>query len=450
MESLISPPPAHDQGAPPTRSDHPPVDAAAVHQVLEEAIASQPFCHTLQCQNLLRYIVKHSLTQEDHLLRERVIGAEVFNRRPDYDTGEDPVVRIRVAEVRKRLAQFYQSTADASNPPDVHIDIPSGTYRATFRWRDGARPSHDLSAAELLPATLPGALPARTTLIQQPELHPLQPILPQWLRWTLLTSAVFICAFLSYKAIGSAQQRDFRAFWQPWISSSKPVIISVGSNAVYRVSAQLTERYAREHNLEPYGQEFYIPTGPHSEITGADIEPAYSSFVALGDVAAVSNVVAAVTRQEHTFQLRFPDDISFAELHNTPTVLIGGFNNPMTVELTKNLPFVLRERNEIQDTLSPGHSWTLHASSDSHDTEDYAIITRLAQQNGDAPILSVAGMGQYGTLAASQFVVSPTSIAQLVHKLPRGWAEHNLQLVLHVHVVDFKPASADIVALHTW
>ena len=81
---------------------------------------------------------------------------------------------------------------------------------------------------------------------------------------------------------------------------------------------------------------------------------------------------------------------------------------------------------------------------------DYAIITRLARRNGDAPILSVAGMGQYGTLAAAQFICDPASIATLAHKLSRGWADHNLQLVLHVHVVDFKPASTEIVAVHSW
>jgi hypothetical protein len=131
-------------------------------------------------------------------------------------------------------------------------------------------------------------------------------------------------------------------------------------------------------------------------------------------------------------------------------VLVGGFNNPMTIELTKDLPFVLRARNEIDDTRTSGRRWLLHASDDSHDTEDYAVITRLAQRSGDAPILSVAGMGQYGTQAAAAFICSSTSIAQLTHQLPAGWASHNLQLVLHVHVVDFKPASTDVVAVHTW
>jgi hypothetical protein len=38
---------------------------------------------------------------------------EVFGRSPDYDTAEDPVVRLRAADVRKRLAQYYQAKSEA-------------------------------------------------------------------------------------------------------------------------------------------------------------------------------------------------------------------------------------------------------------------------------------------------------------------------------------------------
>lgn len=102
--------------------------------------------------------------------------------------------------------------------------------------------------------------------------------------------------------------------------------------------------------------EFFVPTGPGSGITGADIQPTVNSFVALGDVVAVSTIVATLTSQQQLFQERFPDDISFAEFRNNPTVLVGGFNNPMTTELTKNLPFVLMPvmRSTIPARLGSG------------------------------------------------------------------------------------------------
>ncbi|HEY4356221.1 MAG TPA: hypothetical protein VGN16_10775 [Acidobacteriaceae bacterium] len=465
METLTPPLPNRHPPNQHTKGEGSTPDAAGIQLVLEEVLLSPPFCHTQQCQNLLRYIVKHTLAQEEHLLRERVIGAEVFGRRPDYETGDDPVVRIRAAEVRKRLAQFYQSVTDSPSAPEIQIEIPPGSYRASFRWREGARALHESNAAlqaataqppastELVPATQPEVL----TAIGNPQL-PVQ----SRTRWSarsrgLLALAVAVCLLVAgvvtYRTVGFGQKRTFRQFWQPWISSTKPVIISVGSNAVYRLSDQVTDAYAHAHNLETQGMEFFVPIDPNSTISGRDIQPSFNSFVALGDVAAVSTVVSALTSHDQAFQERFPNDISFAELRDSPTVLVGGFNNPMTIELTKHLPFVLRARNEIDETNPSGAStrhWMLHASNDSHDTEDYAIITRLAESNGDAPVLIVAGMGQYGTLAAAQFVCDPASVAALAQSLPKGWEKQNLQVVLHIRVVDFKAASTDVVAVKTW
>jgi hypothetical protein len=442
-------------------------DALVVNQALEDVLSSTPFCHTQQCQNLLRYIVKHTLAQEEHLLRERVIGAEVFGRRPDYETGDDPVVRIRASEVRKRLAQFYEAASHSGNVPEVHIAIPSGSYRACFRWTDELASSSAWKAAReaegaatrlaiSVPESLAALVAPAPPLAVEPAKH-LKPTHVPWKRFTRLklagalagVLAIVIAVFLITSA-DSAQTRTFKSFWRPWTGSSKPVIISVGSNAVYRLSEQVTEQYGREHNLETQGLEFFVPFENNQILHGSDLTPAYSSFVALGDVEAISNVVATLTRQNQPFQERFPNDVSFAELSASPTVLVGGFNNPMTIELTKALPFVLSARNQIIDTKDPSRHWDLRASEDSHDTEDYAIITRLAQNHSDAPMMSIAGMGQYGTLAAAKYICNPASISQLAAQLPRGWEKHNLQLVLHVRIVNFKPESTEVMAVHVW
>ena len=58
-------------------------DAVRIREVLADVLQSAPFRTTRQCQSLLKYMVEHTLAGENDLLRERVIGTEVFGRSPD-------------------------------------------------------------------------------------------------------------------------------------------------------------------------------------------------------------------------------------------------------------------------------------------------------------------------------------------------------------------------------
>jgi hypothetical protein len=62
-------------------------------------------------------------------LKERTIGVDVFGRPADYDTASDHAVRSAMAEVRKRLAQYYQDGDDS----DLRIEIQPGSYIPQFR-----------------------------------------------------------------------------------------------------------------------------------------------------------------------------------------------------------------------------------------------------------------------------------------------------------------------------
>ena len=106
-------------------------ETSQIQRTMSSILSSVQFRSSKQCQDLLRYVIEQSLNDQNDLLRERVIGAMVFGRRPDYDTANDPIVRARMAEVRKRLAQYYQSENFDSS--QTRIEIPPGHYRAIFR-----------------------------------------------------------------------------------------------------------------------------------------------------------------------------------------------------------------------------------------------------------------------------------------------------------------------------
>src|SRR3984885_13583463 len=82
-------------------------DPATIRLQLERLLASPHICHSKRCQSLLKYVVEAYLDGSIDRVKERVIGFEVFQRDPDYDTNQDSVVRTTAAEVRKRLAQYY-------------------------------------------------------------------------------------------------------------------------------------------------------------------------------------------------------------------------------------------------------------------------------------------------------------------------------------------------------
>jgi hypothetical protein len=96
-----------------------------IRETLERVLVSPAFCKSEQCQKFLRYVVEH----RGEPMKERNIGVEVFGRVADYDTSEDPVVRVRATEVRKRLAQYFATP----HPKDVRFDIPAGSYHVELR-----------------------------------------------------------------------------------------------------------------------------------------------------------------------------------------------------------------------------------------------------------------------------------------------------------------------------
>ena len=113
----------------------------AVRAELEEIVASHHFSQSRRYPAFLRFIVEAALRGETELLRERVIGTEVFGREASYDTNADPSVRMTAAEVRKRIAQYYRET---NRDDQTQIEVRAGSYVPIFIFPGQPEPAADV------------------------------------------------------------------------------------------------------------------------------------------------------------------------------------------------------------------------------------------------------------------------------------------------------------------
>src|SRR5580698_10665890 len=124
-------------------------EQSAIHEQLERLLASPYFSHSRRFPVFLRYVVERTLSGHEDALKERTLGVEIFGRRPDYDTASDPIVRVTAAEIRKRIAQYYQ---DPGHESELRVSLPSGSYIPQFHWPETAKQNGGAQSA-IIPLT---------------------------------------------------------------------------------------------------------------------------------------------------------------------------------------------------------------------------------------------------------------------------------------------------------
>jgi hypothetical protein len=103
---------------------------SAVMAALDRLAANVAFSKAKRSSRLLRHLVETALRGEGHLLKESVLGAEVFGRPASWDPRLDPVVRQEAGRLRKRMAQYYETGGAEA---EVRIGLPVGSYVPVFR-----------------------------------------------------------------------------------------------------------------------------------------------------------------------------------------------------------------------------------------------------------------------------------------------------------------------------
>lgn len=423
-------------------------DPREVQRALTAILQSPPFRSTKQMQKLLQFIVSETLAGRSDLLKERNIGAHLFDKRPDYDTNSDPTVRLRVAELRKRLALYYQGARDET----VLINIPSGSFRAVFEWSGKHSlpvPADPIREPEPLPPSLePIVLPAGSGIVEltaKPSRTRFR-----WRRWwALIAVALVILTLGMLRYSRSSEERAFNKFWSPVLENSRTVLIGIGNNPIYELSNAGEDDYYKSHprtRFQEMGLHSYLPLSPGESIDSKYLRPAVNTYLTIGDVGALSDIEYILAQQHIKLDIRFVNDLTYGDLRQNPTILIGAHNNIWTLNMTEDLRFGFQGHSTIVDRFSPQNQWTANADR----SETYAIAARLLNAWNGKVVVVIGGVGYAATRAAGDFIVDPQSILKMAKSLPKDWEKKNVEIVLHTSVKNQVPGPAEIVAAYCW
>jgi hypothetical protein len=435
----------------------PPPDGPQKEAILREleSILSSPFFRTSnRSKQFLSYVVQHTLEDRHEPLKERTIGAKLFQRPAGYSTGDDPVVRVQAGEVRRRLEQYHH--AGLSQSP-VRIELPVGSYAPEFRW---ATPQHDPSASpEPIQAEPEKAEPAHAAA---PPVAPPELIATSHRRLAqariILGVTLAIGLVLAAAAVYRANKGNptVNQFWSPALASSEPVLICLAKPTVYVPSLELLQRYSSSpgdftNELQRLTQP--APMKSEDKMTWGEMVEYDDYGVAAGDAYAAVRLSALLGRMGKESQVRIGNHYSFADLRNSPAIVVGAFNNRWTMQMTSNLHFAFVEeegKTMIREQGADGRTWRPKLGPHSEVLEDYGIVTRLLNSKTGQFVVSTAGILADGTQAAAELVSSSQYLEEALRTAGSGWVKKNLQVLIQTTVTDSVPGPPQVVAIYTW
>jgi hypothetical protein len=414
---------------------------------LERIVASSHFRNSKRYPAFLRFVVESTVAENPEVLKERNLGVEVFGRPSDYDTNADPIVRVTAGEVRKRIAQYYQTPG---HEHELRIDLPLGSYVPHFYAASHAPPlveppSHNESLlleehtppAPKMELVLPAPAVQRSVgLPGRLKSTPLLFVLAVLAMLALVTGGYFVAGLVRSRANDSG----IRYFWQSFTPASKSVLVVIGvhsfDNTGKPVATDTRLSMARD--------------GKQSALSSME----NSDMVPLSDIVSYDKITDLLTQRSLAHRTKGSSDTTLDELRVGPVILIGGFDNVWTMRLTSALRYRLVPRGAsvkgIEDSRDPSRAWLFdYLKPAMTNSEDYAIVASYYDPTIEQHVMIAAGIGMNGTRAAAEFLTTDKYMANWLAqaKIPPN---KNVELVLSTNVLDDEPGPPHVVTYTTW
>lgn len=248
---------------------------------------------------------------------------EVFGRDPGYDTTFDPIVRVTAAEIRKRIAQYYQ---DAGKPDELRISLPPGSYIPHFEWPKSpvvmeATPAIAMPIAiELGSSTLAPGRSAQTTEQKNKVSRGFHT--SRLLACGLLLAIVFVGGWTWVRSRPTTLDR----FWSPVLSAADTVVVCFPQSDINGIILRDAANPLQQRRLE---------------------EKMNGVVVVVDDLQPLVSLSGLLEMRHQRYNLMGEEAATLTTLRQGPAIFIGAFDNPWTLRLTRDLRFRFGNNSEM-------------------------------------------------------------------------------------------------------
>ncbi|HWY54819.1 MAG TPA: hypothetical protein VNZ03_10165 [Terriglobales bacterium] len=394
-------------------------EKAAVIQQLERLLQNPHFHKSKRFPVFLRFVVGEALAGRADNLKERTLGIEVFGKDPNYDTTEDPIVRVTAGEIRKRIAQYY---LEPGHEHEIRVLLPPGSYAPQFCFPEDAKAVNHKEQALAVEASMPNAV--FTTAAHS-------------FSWgTLVVTAAVLALTLGVGfAWRALHPPAIEQFWAPFVKSADPILFCIADQNQY---STITLRDA---------------ANPQRQTTLND----HMITVIIEDMNPVVDIAGLLHTYGKSYRVQGESVTTLSDLRRSPSIFIGAYDNGWTLRLTGPLRFHFVNNPEmtrfwIEDRNNPTkQDWVIErAHQDTGTYKDYAIVARLLDPNTDRFVVVAAGIARGGTVAAGEFLVDAHHLDELALKTSKDWSRKNLEVVLETQVIDGRSGPPRIDEVYTW
>ncbi|HEY4011568.1 MAG TPA: hypothetical protein VGM11_15540 [Acidobacteriaceae bacterium] len=398
----------------------------AATEQLERLLANPYFSHSRRFPSFLRFIVGQTLSGRTDLLKERTVGVEVFGKDANYDTANDPIVRVTAAEIRKRIAQYYQ---DPAHEHELRLSLPPGSYVPRFDTPHGLHTEEPRS-------TLLGAVEPQSAgpALLAPATHAhSRSARRRWFTALLMGVVLGLMGVGGYAWWQESRNSALMEFWAPILNSNDPALFCIADQTQYTA---ISLRDAQD---------------PSHQIVLKDNLTA----VVIDDLSPTVKIAGFLQSKGKKYSVRGEGSTTLSDLRSGPTVFIGAYDNQWTLRLLKPLRFhfvndASMTHFGIVDSSSKTPSpWIVDRTQQiaTNNYRDYAIVARFTDSTTGRVAVVVAGVGRGGTIAAGELLTDP---AQLAPVLRAAGDKRNIELVLSTPIIGGEPGPPRVEASYAW